>query len=40
MYKQNLENILGGDFSDQLKNIIRYKRTGENIRYFIDAKGH
>ena len=27
----NLENILGGDFSDQLKNIIRYKRIGYNI---------
>ena len=27
----NLENILGEDFSDQLKNIIRYKRTGYNV---------
>ena len=27
----NLENILGADFSDQLKYIIRYKRTGYNI---------
>ena len=27
----NLENILGGDFSDQLKNNIRYKRTVYNI---------
>ena len=24
-YCINLENILGGDFSDQLKKIIRYK---------------
>ena len=25
------KNILGGDFSDQLKNTIRYNRTGYNI---------
>ena len=27
----NLENILDGDFSDQLESIIRYERTGYNI---------
>ena len=26
-----LENILGGNFSEYLKNVIRYKRTGYNI---------